>query len=257
MELKIENLKEEVMAEIARCIEQKSDNRNYEVEKLLDKIKYEIISIMQESRIRVNEEYINSQLDVLKYGIKNLNAEKDQKLFSAIFKNLDRYVETLEKENDDNEKIKQQTVRYEIEENKEEREKDISYTIIPNIESYIHDAFSNTLKRMDNLGIRINESTKDELKYKIFSMLKNAKVDEIRTLFKIENNKMFNEIENKIDEFFSRTEQKEEEKEDNDKKPWELTPEELAEINPDVAIKEATEKAAKEELQALPDNILE
>ena len=209
MKLKIENLKEEVIAEIAKCIEQKSDNRNYEVEKLLDKIKYEIISIMQESRIRVNEEYINSQLDVLKYGIKNLNAEKDQKLFSAIFKNLNRYVETLEKENDNNEKTKQQTVRYEIEENKEEREKDISYTIIPNIESYIHDAFSNTLKRMDNLGIRINESTKDELKYKMFSVLKNTKVDEIRTLFKIENNKMFNEIQNKIDEFFSITEQKE------------------------------------------------
>lgn len=199
---------------------------------------------------------MKSQSDILKYAIKNLNAEKDQDLFLAIFKNLNRYVETLEKENDNVEKANQQSIKYEIEENEEKRNENVSYRIIPYIEEYIDDAFSNTLREMDNLGIRINETIKDELKNNIFSVLKNAKVNEIITLFREENNEMFSEIQNKIDEFFSRTQQKEEQKEENDKKPWELTPEELAKINPVCAVEEATEKATREPL-ALPDNVLE
>lgn len=253
---KAESLKTELMSEIAKYMEQKTDYRNSEVERILDEIKDRFIGIMQEYRINVNEDYMKSQSDILKYAIKNLNAEKDQDLFLAIFKNLNRYVETLEKENDNVEKANQQSIKYEIEENEEKRNENVSYRIIPYIEEYIDDAFSNTLREMDNLGIRINETIKDELKNNIFSVLKNAKVNEIITLFREENNEMFSEIQNKIDEFFSRTQQKEEQKEENDKKPWELTPEELAEINPVRAVEEAAEKATREPL-ALPDNVLE
>lgn len=53
---KAESLKTELMSEIAKYMEQKTDYRNSEVERILDEIKDRFIGIMQEYRINVNED---------------------------------------------------------------------------------------------------------------------------------------------------------------------------------------------------------
>lgn len=258
---KIEDLKNDIISEIAGIIEQNSENKNDEIRRNLNEIKNKFDEIMKSEGINTNQEYLNTQLHVLQNEIKKTTDIPNQDLYSMISTRLNRYVAAL-LEGKDEEELETQTRRqkgnleYEIGENKEKRKKDVSWVVIPSIEDYIEDIFSNTMRRLDSFDIRMSNQKFDELKFIILSQLKNKSVNNMEELFIDEDSEMIRIVNAKLEEFFSTVEQmrvKNEKEETDNKKPWELSEEEMKNIDPEKAQRTVENRIIKE----LPDNVIE
>lgn len=107
---RINNLKDEFITEIARIIEQKSENRYYETTAKLNNVKDRFADIMKSEGISVNEEYLTTQLDVLLAEMKRDIGKSDEELYTWIITRLNRYLDIMQTETDETE-IEMQTRR--------------------------------------------------------------------------------------------------------------------------------------------------
>lgn len=263
--VRIADLKDEVMTDIFRSIEQSSEDKQYETKRRLDKIKNKFAEIMESEGVSVNQEYLDTQLNVLESQIKRTLKGPNEDLCAMVSKRLSMYVDILSAEKDKDEIEAQTThqkgnIQYELEENKGKRKKDVSLRIIPSIEEYIDDVFSNTRRRLDSFGITISGQQLDYLRSSISSQLKNKSVTEIEDFFIDEDNQLFRRVSAKLEEFFNTVEQMRVQDEQGENKSPNALLFEHFEIDHELAIKRLAEqgqqKSIYKKIEGLPDDVI-
>ncbi len=242
---KINDLRDDFLRNIYNSIELKTKEKNEETLARLKDIKKKLNEIMRDNRINIDSEYADGQLDVLNHQLIKLSEEPNGELYNMISSTLNRYVEELsvEKEDDDNETKPKAQLQYWIEENKKDRQSKDSNISIPKINEYINDVITNALKRV-GLEARIDL---DELKRSI-SEFKNRNIFEMEEFFNGTNNNLTSIINEKVEEFFGQLKQITEKCKQNDGEKKDR-PFGHYEIDHGLAIAKAEENAALKETQ--------
>ena len=116
------------------------------------------------------------------------------------------------------------------------------------------------MRMLEYRGINLSEINKEELRYEILSNLKFISSDHMTKFFESNNNQLSKNIMSRISEFFRTMEQEIHEQEQQstekkEKKPWDLSPIEMENINPAKALKNTENNRTN--IQALPDHIID
>lgn len=265
--IRMEQLKDETMQSIRQVIEKHSEDRKKNTKK---EITTRIINIftkrMAEKGIRVDSQYLEGQLDVLVSELEGRDKKSDDYLQSQLNRFFNRHLEyAIENTEAD---VKQLNLRRNesrtediMDEDKSERRRAANNNQIPKIEEYLHDIFSHTMRMLEYRGINISQTSEEELRYAILSRLKHKTSEDMMRFFENSNNELSEDIKGEISKFFesvnyeiSKEEQQSEDK--KEKKPWELSLSEMANINPAKALKEA-ENNRQGPQNALPDHIID
>lgn len=259
--MKMETLKDDIMQVIKRIIEINSESRKSDTKhKLSNTIISEFERILKQKGIDIDVEYAYGQLDVLTSEIEKGNKVLDDNLLTQINRLLNRHIEyAIEKSEEDTKLNLQQNefrVEHGLNEDKSQRRRKANNNQIPKIEEYLHDIFSHEMRRNDYRGIRLTEANREELRYEILSRLKHRSSEEIINFFENQNNALSENIKAKLSEFFETVKQEFSQQELQNKKTWELTPEQMRNIDPNAA-KENAAIAAVEPTEQLPGNVIE
>lgn len=204
---RISILKDEFINEIVSIINQKEEGKYYGTVSKLSNLKESFTNIIRIKGLSVNEEYLRTQMDVLLAEIKRDNCKSNEELYTWISTRLNRYLDVLQTETDE-EEIQRQLdgekghLQYEVEENKTQRKRRTIHIAVPKVEGYISDILSNTLRRADTLGIRISNNRFDELRYEISSQLKHKRTHEMEEFLLDEDSELIRIINQKLEEFF-------------------------------------------------------
>lgn len=242
----IEILMENTINGIQRYLEIDEINREEETNKLLNSLKDGIISIAQEVGTPVNEEFLNNQLNVIIYKIQNADNENSEQLLSQLTHGLDIYLEAfLQIQDTDDISRKKNYFNTVMNENSEDRKKSDNMRRML-IDEFVSETFSNTMRRIWNSGIgdKQIENISDKFKYEI-AKLRNENINELDEFYLSSDEQLFKKINADLEELFIKVSKiigKETKRDsstpDNvDKKWWELTPEQQAMINDEIALK--------------------
>jgi hypothetical protein len=252
--INIETLKYETMQAIEQIIEGNSEDRkNGTKKKLNNAIINRFKGILEQKGIEFDEEYAYGQLDVLTSEIEKGNKVLDENLLTQINRLLNRHIEYAieypEEERDLNLQRNESRVDDGLEEDESQRRKKINNNQIPKVEEFLHDIFSHEMRRIDYREITLTEANREELKYEILSRLKHASSKEITSFFEGQNNNLTENIKIKLSEFFEAVNQEllQQEESEHDKKSWELTEEEMENVDPRKAVENIKENNGNED----------
>lgn len=252
--IKMETLKDETIQAIKQIIKINSERRkNGTKNQLNNTIINAFKEILKQKGIEFDIEYVQGQLDVLINEIEKGNKVLDDNLLTQINRLLNRHIEYAieypEEERDFNLKRNELRVDDGLEEDQSQRRKKINNNQIPKIEEFLHDIFSHEMRRIDYRGITLTEANREELRYEILNRLKHRSSEEIINFFENQNNSLTVNIKTKLSEFFETVNQEllQQEENEHDKKSWELSEEEMKNIDPKEAVKNLGEKNGEED----------
>lgn len=227
------------------------DNRSNEINKRLESIKNKFIEIAETIGIRVNQEYLDGQLAVVKHNIQKTNNQNSEDLLLGINSQLNRCIEEAieaKTPEESEEVVTRGKIKIEnsSEDNGKNRIKSNMRTEML-LNEYVDDIRSNTLRRLFNMGLdsRKIEELSQEFIYRV-NQLKYRNIDELLQYSSYTDEQVLAKVQDEADNFFRELskaiEAKEEEKQE-EPKSWELSPDEMENINPIEAVKKAEEKA--------------
>lgn len=258
---RISILKDEFINEIVGIINQKEESKHNQTVSKLSNLKDSFTDIIRTEGLSVNEEYLRTQMDVLVAEIKRDNRKSNEELYTWISARLNRYLDVLQTETDE-EEIQMQLdgekehLQYEVEENKTQRKRRTVHIAVPKVEGYISDILSNTMRRADTLGIRMSNDRFDELRYAISSQLKHRRIHEIEDFLLDEDSELIRTINQKLEEFFNQVNQMRTQGEQEGEKKT-ISPNAMLfehfEIDHKLAQKRAEGKA---EVESLPSDVI-
>ncbi len=266
----LDELKRDTMTEIDGIIEDYTNNSKYNNGKSIREIVIKrFTEIMQNKGIRVDTAYLDGELNVLLSEIQKSDKRQNEDLRDNINHLLRKHVElSVETSNEDNDlKRNESRTMTELDENQSQRKRNIDNKNVQ-IEDYIYNIFSHTMKMLEMRAISITQKERDELSYEVLSILKHKTTDKMTEIFDSNNSELLGRISTILSEFFEtvnhelKKQQESEEsktKKDSERKPWELTPKEAKNINVEAATEEARRKAEERGIafEPLPENVLD
>lgn len=261
--MKIEALKDETMQAIERIIEINSDKRQSDTKKQsTTTIINGFEDIFKQKGIKVDEEYVQGQLYVLINEIEKGNKVLDDNLLTQINRVLNKHIEysieAPEEERDLSLQRNESIADDMLEEDELLRRKKTNNNQIPKIEEYLHDIFSHEMRRNEYRGIRLTEANLEELRYEILNRLKYRSSERMINFFESQNNELTENIKTKLSEFFEIVKQEvlQQEKQKENQQPrksWELSEEEMEKIDPQKAVENLGGKQQDRRLDELRD----
>lgn len=259
--MKIETLKDETMQAIKRIIEINSDKRQSDTKKQsTTTIINGFEDIFKQKGIKVDEEYVQGQLYVLINEIEKGNRELDDDLLTQINRVLNKHIEYVieapEEERDLSLQRNESRTDDVLEEDKMLRHKKTNNNQIPKIEEYLHDIFGHEMRKNEYRGIRLTEANLEELRYEILNRLKYRSSERMISFFEGQNNELTENIKTKLSEFFEIVKQEvlqqDQQKENQQpRKSWELSEEEMKKIDPKKAVENLGEQQESRTLDKL------
>jgi len=249
MIIKMETLKHETMKSIHQIIKVKSDDRKNNIKnQIMNIIVNAVNEVLVQKGMQLDEEYVREELDVLTAEIEKGNKVLDDNLLARINSVLNRHIESAVdypgvEERDIQLKRNESRMDNELEEDESQRHRKINNNQIPKIEEFLYNIFSHEMRKVEYRGITLTERDREELKYEILSKLKHRGSEKIADFFDNQNVELIRDIKTKISEFFESIkqellQQEQQEGRTENKKTWELSAEEMGNINPAKAVEE-------------------
>jgi len=256
----IDEAKDITKKDISYFLGNRSDYRKWATKKeLTENVVKKFTEILRQRGIRPDTEYLEGQLDVLVSELEKGNKDLDGNLYADISKLLNKHVDYVIENTENDEKnynLRKNEGRAGevLEEDNSKRGRRINNMQIPKIQEYIHDIFSHTMKMLEYRGIKISQRDIDELRYDILNRLKNNTSRHMEDFLNEDKEVVFQEMKGMLSNFFEYTQEelakqaREEQEPKKEKKWWELSPEEMKNIDPAKALENA-QKVAEEKSQ--------